>query len=156
MPDLRIQRIVNPERCRIVYSMTSVLFNNLLSQTEASDASQLSDDFLRQLCHRASAASMEQQIEELIEKHQTEVAMVVGHGADGSELELSSKDLGYDLLKRFAPQFDEEQETLCDPTYSPVDFELRVFDPAVTDPRDLEIGHAVLSRTLYPPDLAQA
>jgi hypothetical protein len=91
-------------------------------------------------------------MEEVEEKYPGRTAITID---EAGTTELRSGDIGFDTMMRFAPEADDEVEVLCDPQYSPVDFELRVFDDSseITDPAQ-NIGRTVLQVTLEPPSLA--
>jgi hypothetical protein len=155
-PRLRIQREITPDSCRVVYTMSKALLEGMLKEINIERADQLPDHYVRELVHRASAAGMARQLDEVAQTNPDGIAMVVGKDADGKDMEMRSSDVGYDMLKRFAPAVDQEMEMRCDPTYGPVDFELRVFDdePAASQNTAEDIGSTVLSTTLHPPNLA--
>ena len=142
---MRIQREITPENCRIIYSMSQVLLGHMLADNAVERAEDLPESFLRELCARASSARQQQFMDMLAERNPNAIAVVVGKDTNGN-------DLGWDVLKRLAPEIDAEQEMRCDPAYSAVGFELRVFEGELGE--EGKEDHILLSTTLYPPNLA--
>ena len=72
-------------------------------------------------------------------------------------MDLGSDSLGYDLARRIIPPLAENEDTIFDPTYSPVHVEIRVLQESddfhSPDPEH-RLGFCVMRTLLEPPSLA--
>ncbi|HEX8762455.1 MAG TPA: hypothetical protein VF733_01730 [Candidatus Saccharimonadales bacterium] len=169
-PQVIVTRQLIEGRGRVTFSLNQEGLQNLLDAFEVKKPSELSDTVLRTLCRRASHAETVQLMERVEEEFPGETALTIddrgwiksiqlacesGETGSTNTLELRSSEIGFDTMMRFAREADENFELLCDPGYSPVDFDLRIFDklPDVGSAQD--VGRSVLRVTLEPPDLAQ-
>lgn len=126
----------------------------LLTLYEVERPGDVPESALRMLCSMATGPLRDQQLDGAEELSPGGVSLVVGDAAAGG-LHLDSADVGIDMLKRFVPELDADTELLFDPQYSPVDVEVRVWDPLETEKDPARaLGKQVLATTLQPPNLA--
>lgn len=152
LPQLRIQRQIIEGKGQVTYTFAPGVLNHLLEQTGVTEPSDLPQDLLRDLCRRASHAETQRSMEDA--EHQQPGGTAVVIGDERGTAEVRSSDVGFENMMRLTPEADDEVDVLCDPQYSPVDFDLRVFDSQRegADPAQ-NVGHSVLRVTLEPPNL---
>ncbi len=152
LPHLRINRQVVEGRGQVTYTFSPDVLHDVLEQLGAKEPADLSQNILRDFCRRASHAETVRRMEEVEKQYPGGTAITID---EAGTAEVRSSDVGFDTMMRFAPEADDETDLLCDPQYSPVDFDLRVFDKQSegTDPAQ-NIGHSVLRVVLEPPSLA--
>jgi len=153
LPQLRVQRQIKEGKGQVSYTFAPGLLSHLLEQEGVSEPSDLPQDLLRDLCRRACHAEIQRSMEDAEQQHTGGTAVVIGD--ERGTAEVRSSDLGFDNMMRLAPESDNEMDMLCDPQYSPVEFDLRVFDAEQegADPAQ-NLGRSVLRVTLEPPSLA--
>lgn len=155
LPCLCIERIIAEGKCDVRYTFQPGTLALILEQAGVATAGELPDEFLRELCRRATPAQQLRDMERVEELHPGETAVVLNRDAHGNPIELRSSQVGFDMMKRFTDEGDPEIDILCDPTYNPVGLEIRVFDMspmASTDPAS-NLGSCVFRTTLQPPSL---
>ena len=140
---------------RVVSYGRSIL-DTILSQHGVNEVNHLPEDYLRDLCRRASQAEMQREFERTEEENPGRTAVVVGQDSSGNDVGVHSSDVGSEVIIGFLAEADDRADLLCDPQYNPVDFELRIFDTSPEAPVDpiQNVGHCVLSVTLQPPNFA--
>lgn len=152
-----IQREIVHGRGRITWTVGPRLLNDILAAGGASEAAELPESLLRELCHRSKIARINALFEKADRNQVGDAIIVVDQDSKGNDVEIRSAEVGFDVMLALLPEADEALELqFFDPQYVPVDFELRLFDvaPEMSDDPVHNIGSCLLSTTLYPPDLA--
>lgn len=156
VPGLSIQKRLEANRCCVIYTFTPDFLQLILEAEGVEKPDDLSEHLLRDLCRRASTTEMLRTLEDIEEQQPGDTAIVIDRDSGGNDVELRSSDVGFEVLRAFAPAPDPDKDLLCDPQYNPVDFEMRLLDVRSGTPATPEnsIGTCVLSVTLRPPNLA--
>lgn len=109
----------------------------------------LPDHMLRMLCLRFATQRHQARMDELEAAEPGSVQLVY----EENGVDLGSDALGYDLAKRLAPAFENE-DIVFDPTYSPVDVEVLLRTPEDNADPERRLGTSILRTVLQPPSLA--
>jgi len=153
-PELRIERTIQDELGHLVFIFSANALALLLDSEQVRETRDLSDQFLRTLCHVASSPQLLLAMDR--ETDESRTIHAIGNIGEADELvPISSKDLGYELFRRLIPEEDERMAQLFDPQYSPVNCNIAVFDDDQSNaPVDGFLSHVVFSVLLKPPSLA--
>lgn len=153
---IRIQRHIEEGKGRVVWTVSPTVLDTMLSQHGVNEVNQLPEGYLRDLCRRANKSAMQREFERTEEDNPGRTAVIVGQDSAGNDVEVRSSDVGSELITGFLDETDDEADLLCDPQYSQVDFELRIFDTSPEAPVDpiQNLGSCILSVTLQPPNLS--
>lgn len=154
---LRIQRQVSEGKGSVIYTFAPHILEDLLEHAGVRGPEDLPEQFFRHLCRQASHTQIRRAMTEAEERFPG--GTVVELEDDGTRLSVYSSEFGFDAVMRCMPEPDDAIDLLCDPQYSPVEFELRVLDDSsVGESHTLEperrIGRSLLTMTLEPPNLA--
>ncbi len=133
------------------------MFDNIFPSAElaaADDQSEFYDDKLRGLCAQYSNERSREELESQEEERPGSTELVV-NTPEG--LVLNSRELGHEVVKRFAQEPDPDEDDLLKPAYSEVEVTLRVFDMPETGHSHTDaqsLSHLVHHTVLHPPQLA--
>lgn len=154
MQRVRIECEVRDGVGRIAYIFSSSCFEQLLQTLGVTVAEEIPEKWIRLI---ANHESIEEAFTRFGTSETASTAIILPSGNENSEegMYINEHDVGFDMLRRLAPELTEQEKLLLDPQFSPINFELRVYNDGEPLRNVAQVGRCVLQKTLHPPNLAQ-
>jgi hypothetical protein len=94
---IRIQRHIEDGKGRVVWTVGPTTLDTMLSQHGVNEVNQLPEDYLRDLCRRASQVEMQREFEHIEEENPGRTAVVVGQDSLGNDMKVHSSDVSSEM-----------------------------------------------------------